>query len=213
MSTLSDIFIPGHPPGVTTNCGYDAIYESLNATQGGSTTESYTYDAINRLTQKSFNDGSTPTVKYGYDGTALTGCTTAPPTLTDSNPVGRRTAMCDGIGAESWSHDSMGGVLQHAHPKCWRNPRHQDGALLRGRQRGPVVLKQLEVVAAFQPSFIGSVHHEILGKVRCAVALCRCHPGKCSVSTRRPGRRAGDSDTRLLDRSIYWPDVGWERQW
>jgi YD repeat-containing protein len=28
--------------GVTTNYGYDAIYELLNATQGGSTTESYT---------------------------------------------------------------------------------------------------------------------------------------------------------------------------
>src|SRR5208283_4162542 len=37
--------------GVTTNYGYDNIYELLNATQGGSTTESYTYDSVgNRLT-------------------------------------------------------------------------------------------------------------------------------------------------------------------
>jgi RHS repeat-associated protein len=37
--------------GVTTNYGYDNIYELLNATQGGSTTESYTYDPVgNRLT-------------------------------------------------------------------------------------------------------------------------------------------------------------------
>ena len=36
--------------GVTTNYGYDAIYELLNATQAGATTESYTYDPVgNRL--------------------------------------------------------------------------------------------------------------------------------------------------------------------
>ena len=37
--------------GVTTNYGYDNIYELLSATQGGNTTESYTYDPVgNRLT-------------------------------------------------------------------------------------------------------------------------------------------------------------------
>ena len=37
--------------GVTTSYGYDNIYELLSATQGGSTTESYTYDPVgNRLT-------------------------------------------------------------------------------------------------------------------------------------------------------------------
>ena len=37
--------------GVTTNYGYDAIYELLNTTQAGSTSESYTYDPVgNRLT-------------------------------------------------------------------------------------------------------------------------------------------------------------------
>src|ERR1700682_748981 len=46
------------------------------------------YDALNRLTQKSFNDGSTPTTKYGYDAVALTGCTPAPPSLTISNGIG-----------------------------------------------------------------------------------------------------------------------------
>jgi len=74
-------------------------------------TATYSYDALNRLTQESFSDGSTPTVKYGYDGVALTGCTVAPPSLSDANPIGRRTAMCDGAGAESWSHDSLGRPL------------------------------------------------------------------------------------------------------
>src|ERR1700728_3363798 len=39
-----------HLSGITSNYGYDAIYELLNVTQGGSTTESYSYDAVgNRL--------------------------------------------------------------------------------------------------------------------------------------------------------------------
>jgi RHS repeat-associated protein len=74
-------------------------------------TTNYLHDALNRLTQKSYSDGATPTVKYGYDAVALSGCTVAPPTLSDAYPIGRRTAMCDGAGAESWSHDTMGRTL------------------------------------------------------------------------------------------------------
>ena len=73
---------------------------------------SYSYDKLNRLSQKSYNDGITPAVQYGYDATALSGCTPGPPSETDTYPVGRRTAMCDGSGATSWKHDQMGRVLQ-----------------------------------------------------------------------------------------------------
>ena len=77
----------------------------------------YTYDKLNRLAQKSYNDGytsnsPTPGASYAYDGNTLTGCTIAPPGLTDSYPVGRRTSMCDGSGGTSWSHDTMGRILQ-----------------------------------------------------------------------------------------------------
>jgi len=71
------------------------------------------YDALNRLTKKTYSDGS-PTVQYGYDGAALTGCTTSPPSLTITNPKGRRTSMCDSSGAASWSYDSVGRVLTDA---------------------------------------------------------------------------------------------------
>jgi YD repeat-containing protein len=74
-------------------------------------TTTYNYDVLNRLTQTSYNDGTTPTAKFGYDHTALTGCTPAPPSLADSNSKGYRTAMCDGSGATSWSHDELGRVL------------------------------------------------------------------------------------------------------
>jgi RHS repeat-associated protein len=70
------------------------------------------YDALNRLTKKTYTGMTMPTLQYGYDAAALTGCITAPPGLTDTYPIGRRTAMCDGSGATSWIHDTMGRVLQ-----------------------------------------------------------------------------------------------------
>jgi RHS repeat-associated protein len=82
-------------------------------TDAQNVTTTYTYDALNRLISTSYNNSNptTPTVKYGYDAVALTGCTTAPPTLAITNGLGRRTAMCDGSGATSWSFDSVGNVL------------------------------------------------------------------------------------------------------
>src|SRR5208283_678153 len=68
--------------GVTTNYGYDNIYELLNATQGGSTTESYTYDPVgNRLTalgssawnyNTSNELNSRPGVSYAFDANGNT---------------------------------------------------------------------------------------------------------------------------------------------
>ncbi len=78
---------------VTTNYGYDNIYQLLSATQGATTTESYTYDSVgNRLSNLT-----------------TSGCTL--PTLTATNPIGRRTGMCDGAGSEAWAYDSMGRIL------------------------------------------------------------------------------------------------------
>jgi RHS repeat-associated protein len=68
--------------GVTTNYGYDAIYELLNAAQSGTTTENYTYDPVgNRLTDLgsaswSYNTSnelsSRPSVSYTYDANGNT---------------------------------------------------------------------------------------------------------------------------------------------
>jgi len=58
--------------------------------------------------QKSYSDG-TPTAKYGFDGVA--GIANCPPAIAVTNPTGRRTAMCDGSGKNSWSYDSMGREL------------------------------------------------------------------------------------------------------
>jgi RHS repeat-associated protein len=69
------------------------------------------YDKLNRLSQKSYNDGTTPTLNLWYDSNPASGCTPMPPGVTDAYPIGRRTAMCDGSGATSWKHDKMGRVL------------------------------------------------------------------------------------------------------
>jgi RHS repeat-associated protein len=77
----------------------------------------YAYDALNRLTGKSYGDGysqnpATPSVSYGYGGVAPTGCVTTPPTLTDLYAGRERTSMCEASGATSWAHDPMGRILE-----------------------------------------------------------------------------------------------------
>jgi RHS repeat-associated protein len=69
---------------VTSNYGYDAVYELLQTTQGGTTTESYTYDPVgNRLSSLGVSPysnntsnelTSTPSASYTYDndGNTLT---------------------------------------------------------------------------------------------------------------------------------------------
>jgi RHS repeat-associated protein len=67
---------------VTSNYGYDAIYELLSAMQGGSTTESYTYDPVGNRTASlgvsSYSNNasneltSTSTANYTYDANGNT---------------------------------------------------------------------------------------------------------------------------------------------
>jgi RHS repeat-associated protein len=116
--SLSHITSATNPESGTISYAYDADGNVATKTapkpnQSGSLTvqTSYIYDTLNRLSEKNYNDGSTPTVQYGYDHMALTGCKIAPQPLSDSYPIGRRTAMCDGAGGSSWSHDMMGRIL------------------------------------------------------------------------------------------------------
>jgi RHS repeat-associated protein len=85
--------------------GYDANSNLVFKTDARGVVTTFTYDALNRLTQKSYSDGLTATTKYGYDAIAPTGCS---PSLTMAYPIGRRTAMCDAAGNEAWSYDVMG---------------------------------------------------------------------------------------------------------
>jgi YD repeat-containing protein len=73
--------------------------EENQTTEAMTVTTSYTYDAGNRLTQKSYNDGTTPTVSYTYDTSSLS----CPASGTAANK-GQRTGMSDGAGSEVWTY-------------------------------------------------------------------------------------------------------------
>lgn len=66
-------------------------------------TTTYAYDALSRLTSKTYSD-TTPAVTYSYDQTTFNG-------LTITNGKGRRTGMTDVSGQTAWSYDAKGRVL------------------------------------------------------------------------------------------------------
>lgn len=70
-----------------------------------STVKTYSYDALNRLTGKTYSGSSigtaTASVTYDYDQSSYNG-------LTISNGNGQRTGMSDGSGSTAWSFDAMG---------------------------------------------------------------------------------------------------------
>lgn len=79
---------------------------------------SYTYDALNRITGKSYNDSyannqATPAVTFGYDGSSLNTCPTPMGYAGTgaTNGIGRRTAMCFSSGSKSWQLDPMGRII------------------------------------------------------------------------------------------------------
>jgi RHS repeat-associated protein len=74
-----------------------------NQTGSLTVTTTYTYDALNRLTGKTYSNGD-PAVSYFYDQTSYNG-------LTITNGKGRRTGMSDASGQTAWSYDAAGRVL------------------------------------------------------------------------------------------------------
>jgi RHS repeat-associated protein len=85
---------------------YDADGNVLTKYDARGITTTMTYDQLHRVLTKTYSDG-TPTVTMAYDGATISGCS---PTLTIANGVGRRTAMCDAAGWESWAYNSRGHV-------------------------------------------------------------------------------------------------------
>ena len=83
-------------------CSGDPSEACLRTDARGITT-TYGYDVLNRLTSKSYSDG-TPTATYLYDQSSYNG-------LGISNGKGRRTGMSDGSGQTAWNYDVMGNVL------------------------------------------------------------------------------------------------------
>src|SRR5262249_19681613 len=114
-NSLSQMLSAKNPESGTVSFNYDSdgnistrTSPAPNQTGSATVTLTYSYDPLHRTTQKSFSDGVTPTVKYGYDAIAPVGCTL--PTLIINNGIGQRTGMCDAAGAEAWSYDITANV-------------------------------------------------------------------------------------------------------
>ena len=76
-------------------------------TDANSTLTTYAYDALNRLTGKTYGGSSigaaTPSISYYYDQPSYNG-------LTIANAIGEPTGMSDGSGATAWSFDPVGRI-------------------------------------------------------------------------------------------------------
>jgi RHS repeat-associated protein len=106
-----------NPESGTITYGYD-VNSNLSSkaapkpNQAGTarTTTSYFYDALNRLTKKTYSNPYATADLYGYDGTTLTGCPgPVVPSITNATyRVGHRSAMCTGASSSAWSYDPMG---------------------------------------------------------------------------------------------------------
>ncbi|RZU42417.1 RHS repeat domain-containing protein [Edaphobacter modestus] len=105
---------------------YDADGNLISKTDARGITTSYTYDALNRLTQRSYNDGVTLPILYGYDAKSiLIGSTHTTPT----NGVGRLSWSCTLLpnscqSMTSYSYDPMGRIAQ----QWYLRPSNQTGA-------------------------------------------------------------------------------------
>jgi len=74
-------------------------------TDANSTVTTYAYDALNRLTGRTYSGSTigtnTHSVAYTYDQSSYNG-------LTITNGIGQRTGMSDGSGSTAWSFDAVG---------------------------------------------------------------------------------------------------------
>lgn len=105
-----------NPESGTITYSYDAngnltskVSAKPNPGVSGTINTNYLYDALNRLTKKSYVNINTATALYGYDGAALSGCGISLPSLPNAvNLIGRRSAACKGDSSSVYSYDVMG---------------------------------------------------------------------------------------------------------
>ena len=96
------------PNGSNCTAAYDGASNLTNKTDARGVSIGYTYDDLNRLTQKLYSD-STPTVKYGYDGLDVNGVAISPAVLNAKGRLSQSTAAVLNV-SSTYSYDKMGRI-------------------------------------------------------------------------------------------------------
>ena len=103
FDSLKRLTSSANPEAGTVTYTYDADSNVHSKTDARSITITYAYDVLNRMTGRTYSNGD-PAVTYTYDQSGCLG-------LSACYNVGRRTAMTDAGGSESWAYDKMGRQL------------------------------------------------------------------------------------------------------
>jgi YD repeat-containing protein len=102
-NSLKQLISSTNPESGTVTYTYDSDGNVLTKKDARSLTTTYSHDALNRLTGKTYSNGDTA-VTYTYD---QTGCLEQSACYN----IGRRTNMTDAAGSETWAYDTMGREL------------------------------------------------------------------------------------------------------
>jgi len=102
-NSLSQLLAASNPESGMITYTYDNNGNVLTKADARGITTTLAYDALNRLTGKTYSNGD-PSVVYRYDESACLGAGAC------SN-IGRRTSMSDAGGSEAWSYDALGRAL------------------------------------------------------------------------------------------------------
>jgi RHS repeat-associated protein len=132
--------------GITSNYGYDAIYELLQVTQVGSTTESYSYDAVgNRLssfavpsysynTSNQLTSNSSGSYTYDANGNTLSDPSGKQYTWDFENRLTQ--AVVPGTGTTTFKYDPFGRRIQKNGPLGTTNYLYDDATVIAEADNG-----------------------------------------------------------------------------
>jgi YD repeat-containing protein len=126
-NTLGWLMQSTQPESGTTNYGYDGVGNVIQKIDARGVAAGYTYDALDRLKQKSYSDG-TPTVTYSYDtGSAYSvgrlqqvSNANSLTSYTGYDPLGRVTATNQVTAGQdysfSYSYNRAGALVSETYP-------------------------------------------------------------------------------------------------
>ncbi len=169
--------------GVSLTYAYDADGNLLTKTDARSITATHSYDALHRLSGKTYSNGD-PAISYFYDQSSYNG-------LTIANGKGRRTGMADAAGTEAWSYDEMARVVADRRTtngvtKQFSYEYNDDGSLWKLTYPSTRVIEHQPTAAGrteWAKDIANGINYATEAKYSPAGALCSLKNGSSIVST------------------------------